>query len=297
MGAMASLGVMVVVDKVVGVYIVVAEGQLAVDVDPGTLGPVADVQLIPDTVDLCLIQQVQALHIGLKVHPSLFGLLLQGVPVGIGVHGLMVRVNAGVNDGDAASRAGVAAGPGQAGADHLRRRRHVGIRLQILLHHRRLISGFDHHILDPGNIQNLLDLSVFHIGGDGVGSQSHVPGYLQLLAGGSFNPGLHLLLLLGQGLAVAHGLDVGRHILAVKPLQGGRRLQKNGHTDLVCILIEGLTSLQRFHLLAGSGIQLRGNRAGVYFVKGQILRSGCGTCHCSDRKWSCQDHGKYQQER
>ncbi len=46
---MASLGVMVVVDKVVGVYIVVAEGQLAVDVDPGTLGPVADVQLIPDT--------------------------------------------------------------------------------------------------------------------------------------------------------------------------------------------------------------------------------------------------------
>ena len=214
------------VDKVVGVYIVVAEGQLAVDVDPGTLGPVADVQLIPDTVDLCLIQQVQALHIGLKVHPSLFGLLLQGVPVGIGVHGLMVRVNAGVNDGDAASRAGVAAGPGQAGADHLRRRRHVGIRLQILLHHRRLISGFDHHILDPGNIQNLLDLSVFHIGGDGVGSQSHVPGYLQLLAGGSFNPGLHLLLLLGQGLAVAHGLDVGRHILAVKPLQGGRRLQK-----------------------------------------------------------------------
>lgn len=30
MGAMASLAVMVVVDKVVGVYIVVAEGQLAV---------------------------------------------------------------------------------------------------------------------------------------------------------------------------------------------------------------------------------------------------------------------------
>ena len=60
MGAVASLGITIVVDTVVGVYIVVAERQLAVDVDPGTLGPVADVQLIPDTVDLCLIQQVQA---------------------------------------------------------------------------------------------------------------------------------------------------------------------------------------------------------------------------------------------
>ena len=85
------------------------------------------------------------------------GVQRQGVEVALLREGLVVRVRAGIDDGDLAAHAGVACCPSSAGADLGGGGRHVGVVGLGLIHHHGLIAVLDQDGLDART------LSIFSI--------------------------------------------------------------------------------------------------------------------------------------
>ena len=121
MRAVLSLCVMVMCDLQTGVHVVVAQGQLLIEVQvfPCQLRAfLMDVKLFQEGIDLLLVQKVQLRRVIGIGHAGLLGVFLQSMVEGLCLEGLMVRVRAGVDYGNPGSRAGVALQPGRVGADH-----------------------------------------------------------------------------------------------------------------------------------------------------------------------------------
>ncbi|CDB30236.1 unknown [Firmicutes bacterium CAG:137] len=121
MRAMAAEVVIVVGDAQICIHIVVAEGQLFIEVQilcrqlGGTL---MNIQLGKHRRQFLHIQEIQRCQIRLLGQAGFLCILLQGVQECTVVKGLVVRVRTGVDDGNPAACAGVALLPGQACPSH-----------------------------------------------------------------------------------------------------------------------------------------------------------------------------------
>ena len=236
-GAVLALLVVVVDDVQGGVHIVEAVGQLlgAGQLLGGDAGhPLGGMELIQHRSDVIGIQQVQGGHVAFQTHALSLGIFRQGVQICTVVKGLVIGVGTGIHNGDAGARAGVAAAPQIAGADHGGAGVGVGDQLLVALRHGGAVLGLHGHGLNAVNGGDLLQGAVGHPGGDDVAHQGHVPDHVQGTAVQSpVGDGLLHPLLGGQKLGpVIHGLRVcGDAHGGIARLHGGGLLQHDGHAD------------------------------------------------------------------
>ncbi len=218
MGTVLPLVVVVMGNIQIFVYVVEAKRNLGADIQIlCSVAQTGNVQLAQLPADLSRIQQ-----------NGLCLLLLQGIVKGRGVKTLMIRINAGINDGNPAAHPRITGSPCVVRANHLGGSGHVGIRRLFLVHHTGGIAGFQNHILDPRQLPYGLHFSIRHVGGNQIGGQRQVPDHIQGFAvqrlGG--NGRRHPRLTPGQPLAVGHGSGIFRNISrGVTRLQGGFPIQ------------------------------------------------------------------------
>ena len=236
-GAVLALLVVQVGDIVVLVNIVVAEGHLAVDV--GFFAGEADVQLAGDLFDLSGSQQIQRSSVFVGSHTGQTGTVSQRILISSSIEGDVIDVRTGIDDGDTGAGTGVTCSPGGNGAGLGAGGCHVGIG-SALGSHIGLVAGLDQNLLNAVNGFDGFDLTVSNIGGNDVGSQRQIPDNIQILAGGLFDLGSDLILILLQVVAVCLDKEVGSsnlHIVAC--FQHTFLLKENGNTN---------------HLIGGIGI-------------------------------------------
>ena len=264
---MVALLVVGVGDIQIVIHVVEAVGDLGVDVqliggDAGHL--LGGVQLLQNG-----IRQISSGH-------QRGAAVLHGIGEGIGIQRGMVGVSTGIDDGHLGAGAGITVRPSHMGANHAAGGGHVGIGGLIVLHHAGLVAGLNEHSLDAGDLFDLFDLAVFHIGGDDVGRQSQVPDHVQSLTAQSLSgDGLSHLLLLGlQLLAVLHGRRIGSDILAGVTLrQRGGIFQNDGDTDYVGVCI--FRSVLR-HLLGVVLVQTQIGGTVVDLFPGEAVAGAAG---------------------
>ena len=181
MGTVVSLTVLVMGDLQAAVDVVIAKGNLGIDIEVLRLELDRYVQLPGQGGDFFCVQQMKALYIGVWVLSRQRCPLGQGVGKGLVGEGLVVGVNAGVDHGNPAARAGVAVCPGGRGADHRAGGSHVGIGIaggdDI-----RLIAVLECDGSHAVKRFDRLDLAIGHVGGDRVRQERHVPDDIERLA-------------------------------------------------------------------------------------------------------------------
>ena len=235
MGAVLALTVIVMGDVQGGIHIVEAEGQLlvAIELCGGDAGhPLIGVELRQHLGNGLLRHQVQGSLVSLQAHALCCGILRQSPQIRAVVKGLVVGIRAGVDDGDAGARTGVAAVPQNAGADHAGAGVGAGHGILHPLCHGRLILGLHGHGPDAVDGGDLLQGAIGHPGGDDVAHQGHVPDHVQGTAvQGLPGDGLfHGLLGSLKLRPVAHGLGIGGDAHGGKArLHGGGSIQHDGH--------------------------------------------------------------------
>ena len=179
---MLTLFVIIVRDVEVLVHIVERERELAGEIELARIGDkLADVQLRQNSGDLVNTEQIQRGDELVLALARIGSQLLEGILERLAVKGDVVGVRTGVDDSDAAARAGVAVCPGGRGADHCAGGSHVGIgiaggddvRLIAVLERDRshAVKRFDRP-----------DLAIGHVGGDRVRQERHVPDDIERLA-------------------------------------------------------------------------------------------------------------------
>ena len=156
--AVLALGVIVVGDVQIHVHVVHSVGDLLVEV--GHVGAVDErggVQLIPHSRNV---------GVGHQPHGGLAGLIqfINGILEAGGVEGLVVRVKAGIHNGDGAAGAGVTQVPGLGRAGHLGSNDVVHLILS------GVVTQLDDNVLNADDVADGFDLVILHIGGDDVGS-------------------------------------------------------------------------------------------------------------------------------
>ncbi len=217
MGAVFTLAIIVMGDIRILIHIVEAKGNLAADISVlcGIAADGGNVQLIPHVGNFCLVQQIQPFLVLRNRQTGKTGLVGQGILKPGGTEGLMVGVNAGVDDRYAAARAGIAGRIGHAGTDLGRGCGHIGIGRLGGLHHIRLIAGFDQDLLNARDLFDGLNLTVFHIGGNDIGRQGQVPDHVQFLAVKSLggNGLRHGFLILFHFVAIGHRSIAGNNFV------------------------------------------------------------------------------------
>ena len=288
-GAVVTLGVVVVGDVQTGVNVVEAEGDLGADIQILSL----QIALLLEGVELLQLVSVICSGDGGDAQA------LDSVAVGSAVEGGVIGVSAGIDDGHLGACAGVTVSPGNAGADHGRGGSHVGVGGLRLLDHARLILRLDQDGINTLDLLDLLDLAILNVGGDDVGGQGQIPNHIQRLAvQGLLGDGLGHLILLGfQLVAILHRLfaargDVGRGKALV---QGGGVAQHDGDADhvRVGILLLGFFlnsrvfldgQLDVVHLFPGDTVVLALGRNGA-------AAHGLGGGHKTQRQYEGKHHG------
>ncbi len=292
--AVLSLGVVQVGHIQVVIHIAETESDLFVSVQIfRSNGAVLfiSVQLFQNRSDFRSVQQILLGNILVIGHTGGLGVFSQRVLERIVVERLMIGVQAGIDDGDTGTCAGVAGLPGSVCAGHLGRNRHVGL-IAAYGVDSRLITSFHDDFRNAGNLFDLSDLAELYVGGDHIRSQSHVPDHIQLLAGGLGNGLFYALLVRLQIRTVRHSsLIIGDAGGCVARSDGGSVLQHDGDTNGVSVCIERffLGFLQLF--LIG---KLCRNRAVVYFGEVDavlITGSGSGNCQTAQQRYH-EHHGK-----
>ena len=229
MGAMVTLFIVVVGDIIVKISVVIAEGDLAVDI--GRLGIDSHIQLAGHLGNFFCIQQIQACNVSVLAHALLFSQLSQRVFKGNRVHALVIGVDTGINHGDPHTGAGVAGFPHRGGADLCTGGCHIGRNLAGLC----LVGNIlilQHHILNAGQLFNGLDLAILHIGRNQVGCQSQIPDHIQIGFDGTLDLVDHIGLILLQALTIVHRSLIACNIhRAVASIDGGSLIQNDGYTN------------------------------------------------------------------
>ena len=262
-GAVLTLLVAHVIHGVVLVDIVIREGDLGVQVD--LVGGDLDVQALENVLRQAILGQDA--HAGLVLCQGLAVLqvLGQGVLIPRGGEGLLRRVQAGIDDGDLAARAGVACCPSSAGADLGGGGRHAGIVGLGLIHHHGLIAVLDQDGLDAPDALDLPDLVIADVGGDDVGGQRQVPDHIEAVIQLGVDPLGDALLLALEAVAV--GDSGGAELGGAKLLDGGGVLQHDGDTDDVIGRVVRLLPVRSVQLGGG---ELGGSRP-IHLLKLQVL--------------------------
>ena len=237
--AVLTLRVMIVVDHGALINIVVAKWDFRayIKVRCCRAGVVLDVQLIQRRRNLCLVKQIQALLIFRLRQILLFGVLFQRIFIARRRERLVVGVDAGVDHGNPAARAGVARRPNRAGADLCRRGRHVGIVYFTLIDNHGLIARLKRNALDARNLGDFVNLAIADIGRDQIRRQRQIPDNLGLLSCCGFNLLHHSVLLRLQLRPVCRDRGVRRNILRAVKLHCRCFLQYNGHTHQIIVRV------------------------------------------------------------
>lgn len=215
-GAMITLRVVVVGDVQVSVYIVVTKGHLGVAVEVRRREAIfRNGQPGQHLLDFLPVQQIPA--------PLL---LTQGVVIGRRVKGGMVQIQAGVDDRNAHSGAGVPSFPGSVASHHVAGCDGHGRDLRLA----GLVDRDGAHLLHAGQGRNLLHGPIGHHGGNGVGHGceliAHLQGFLQHLSLNALN---HRRLPVQETAGVGGRLRHGRGGIAL--LQGAFARQDDEHPD------------------------------------------------------------------
>ena len=286
-GAVLALLVAHVIHGVVLVDVVIREGDLGVQVD--LVGGDLDVQALENVPRQAVLGQDA--HAGLVLCQGLAVLqvLGQGVLIPRGGEGLLLRVQAGIDNGDLAAHAGVACCPSSAGADLGGGGRHVGVVGLGLIHHHGLIAVLDQDGLDAPDALDLLDLVIADVGGDDVGGQRQVPDHVEAAIQLGVDPLGDALLLALEAVAV--GDSGGAELGGAKLLDGGGVLQHDGDTDDVIGRV--------VRLLLVRSVQLGGGELGgshpIHLLKLQVLGgpvSRADRSHEAQAQHHCQNQRK-----
>ena len=169
----------------------------------------------------------------------------------------MIRIQAGVNDGNPGTGSGVAQIPNRIGTAHLGGDSHVWGVLPTGGDHLRRILSFQHHILHTWHLADIRQFTIGDIGRDQVCCQGQVPDHIQFLPvqDGLGNGGGDRNLLCLQRLPV----DLGSRVLG-NALGGKSRfycrllVQYDGYPDHIRIRV------QAFFRQPGSLIGFRQHR-------------------------------------
>ena len=205
MGSVVALGIMIVGNIQVPVYIVVAKGHFCIAVKvcrrQAVLGNGQPGQ------DLGNLRLVQEVPVALQ--------LAQGIVIGCRVKGGVVQIQAGVDDGNAHPGAGVPALPGSVASHHIAGGHGHGRELRLA----GLVDRDGAHLLHAGQGRNLLHGAVGHHGGNGVGHRRKLVAHLQrLFQNPGFNSLDHRLLPAQQAVRIGGSFRHGRGGVAL--LQG-----------------------------------------------------------------------------
>ena len=266
MGTVIALGVIVVRNIQIFINIVEAVRNLGIDIK--LLGSRALAAL--DRVEL----PENLGRIG-SSHRNSIGALYR-IAVCKRIEGRMIGVRAGVNDGNLAACAGVAGSPCSDGADHFIGGRHVRVGRLVVFDDARLIARLNKNLLNAGNLLDRFDLTILHVCGNDIRSESQIPHDVEFFAVQSFlGDGLfHLLLLAFQPHAVLHGAGIRiSDLLGGKALfQGGITGQHDGNTDDVRIRV------LRFFLIGCDMILHR--KVNVHRIVVDLLERNLVLCRC-----------------
>ena len=227
-GAVLALAVVVVGHIQIAVDVVVAVGGLGIDVQIlGGQGvvPLVGVELGQHGGNVSGVHQVQLDSLFL-CHQT------DGILKGGRVEGLVIGVQAGVDDGDQASCTGVALQPGLGRAGHLAGNGHVGLVFAAHGDHVGGVAVLNGHGGDALHGTDAFDGTTGHIGGDGVGGQGHVPDHIQLFTRQDLplDAGGELQLVPLEVGAVDFG-GLGADAAQAEAGQGGLFGQLDGDTD------------------------------------------------------------------
>ena len=225
-GAVLTLGVIEVDDVQIIVNVVEAEGDLGVDVQilSADISTLVGVQLSQDRRDVGRIHQIHFL-----IQQG------QGVIECGGIESFVLDVSAGIDDGDLGACAGVTGTPDGGGADLGGGGCHVGIG-SAGADHIGLIASLDGDALDACDLFNSLDLTIFNVGRDDVGSQGQIPDNVQILLDRLFDLSRHIGLILFNLAAIVHGGTVFSDVHGrVTGFDGAGLLQNDGNSDYVGI--------------------------------------------------------------
>ena len=248
--AVLALGIILVGDVEVGVNVVVRVADLGAQMGLRAGGDVG-IELILDRVDALCGQQIQRGDVSVVAHALGLGVLLEGVFQTLSREGLVVLVDAGVDDGNLAAGAGVTSGPGQVGADHVRggavfglvrnrssRRLTDGGLRQILQIFLGLIAVLQEDVLHAVDTLDGVDLAVKHVCGDDVGSQGQVPLDVQLAADRLLDLGGHGRLIgTKTGTVVLGSGIVGDPLQSEAGFNSRSLLELDGNTDKIRKLV------------------------------------------------------------
>ena len=289
---MLTLRVIVMGDVVVPVHIVVGEGDLIAD--ERLSGIDRNIQLIHNRFHRVRIQQIQLCLIIVQRLTSHFSKALQRVVESAAVKGLMVGVNAGIDDGDTAAGAGIAGLPGNGRTDLLAGGSHVGIVGLVGVNHHGLIPGLNQDLFDTGNLLNGGDLTILHVRGDDVRGQRQVPHNVQLLTDGTGDLGRHTGLRLLQLRTVSSGSGTGGNIFRRAYLfNRGLVLKHDGNTNGFRIGIRRRVLCFFDLLLFNRG---HGNSVVVDFLKCDLVAAGRSGRARRNRKSRAQRNNKHQRK-
>ena len=291
MGAVGTLRVVVMGHIHVAVQIVVAEGSLHIDIQilGSQLGiALRHMQLRQLGCQLFCIQQIQVFQICFVAdafHGSIFH---QSIGKGIGIEGLMIGIQTGVDNGDSGAATGIAGIPHMGGTGHIGRNHHVGLVGSVGDRFHGMIAFFHNDLLNAGNIGDGLDLTVAHIGRDQVGGQSQIPDNVQFRAQGALDAGGDRSLILLQLRTVCHcGIVAGNALGREAGLQCGGIPQHNGDAD---DFIVGYSCLVRVFCLLGA--QRIADGTVVHLNKCSILgRGNAGGKNKAHQQRNDQQHG------
>ena len=243
-------------DVVAVIGVIVAEGQLAVDID--FIGVDFHIQPIGHRLNLLNVKQIQLFHVRFQSHAGFLGLQLQRVLKTLRRETLVLRICTCVDDGNPGTGAGITRGPSQGGADLLAGGRHIGISFA-LAYHVGFILRLDQNALDTGDLFDGFDLTIFHVSRDDVGCQGQIPDNVQFFRGRPLDLSNDGILVRCQSVTIIHGLSILGNIQGrIACLDGTGLFQNNGNTHHICISVRALLTGELHRIASG---QFRADRA------------------------------------
>ena len=241
MGTVGTLGVVVVGDVHIAIQVVIAERCLLIEVQilSSQLGvTLVNIQLGQFFSHFCSIQQIEVCHILFVADTGASRIVLQCIGECLRIKGLMVGVQTGVDHGDTGAATGVTGFPHVGGAGHAGRNHHIGLCNGAALFLGGIVAIFQNHLLNAGDLFNILDLTILHIGRDQVCSQGQVPDHIQLLAHHPFDLGSNSHLVVLQLIPIVHSCSIGCNACGRETgMQRGFLRQNDGNTNdlVICI--------------------------------------------------------------
>ena len=217
MRTMVSSVILFVGDIVVkAIHIVKRKGDFCAIVSLVSCGRfvLADhMKLIQFCRHLFLIQKIQRGYIFFIAYTCCRRILLQGIQECFFGKRLVIRIQAGVNDCNSHTCAGVACLPGGTRSGHAGGTGHQRVCIRAFHAFRHRILTLQYDFLHAFNLRDFLNLSVLDVGRNHIGHQCQIPLNIQILTQYGFNRFHDFILTLCQFLTIGHCFIIFRNAI------------------------------------------------------------------------------------